>query len=128
MTDINFPSGAVVKNLPANAGDARDAVLTSELERSPREGNGNSLQYPCLENPMDGEAWQATVHEVAELDTIKHYSLVLYNTYRPTDVEKKLICGDQRGKLREDKLGVRINRSTPLYIKQITNKDLLYST
>ena len=57
MTDINFPSGAVVKNLPANAGDARDAVLISEFGRSPREGNGNSLQYPCLEDPMDGEAW-----------------------------------------------------------------------
>ena len=33
------------------------------------EGNGNPLQYSCLENPMDGGAWQATVHRVAELDT-----------------------------------------------------------
>ena len=54
MTDVNFPSGAVVKNLPANAGDARDAILISELGRSPGEGNDNSLQYTCLENPMDG--------------------------------------------------------------------------
>ena len=101
MTDVNFPSGAVVKNLPANAGDARDAILISELGRSPGEGNDNSLQYPCLENPMNGEACWATVHETTELDTIKHYSSVLYNTCRPTDIEKKLICGDQRGKLWE---------------------------
>ena len=71
------------------------------IGRSPGEGNDNSLQYPCLENPMNGEACWATVHETAELDTIKHYSSVLYNTYRPTDIEKKLICGDQRGKLWE---------------------------
>ena len=38
-------------------------------EDSPRDGNGNPLQYSCLENPMDGEAWQATVHMVKELDT-----------------------------------------------------------
>ena len=50
---------------------------------------------------MDGEAWWATVHEIADLDTIKHDSSVLYNTHRPKDVEKKLICGDQRGKLWE---------------------------
>ena len=37
--------------------------------RSPGEGNGNPLQYSCLENPMDGGAWWATVHGVTELDT-----------------------------------------------------------
>ena len=37
--------------------------------RSPGEGNGNSLQYSCLENPMDGGAWQATVHGVAKSQT-----------------------------------------------------------
>ena len=37
-------------------------------EDSPGEGNGNPLQYSCLENPMDGEAWWATVHRVAESD------------------------------------------------------------
>ena len=36
------------------------------------EGNGSPLQYPCLGNPIDRQAWQATVHGVAELDTIKH--------------------------------------------------------
>ena len=39
------------------------------LGRSPGVGNGSPLQYPCLENPMDGGAWQATVHEVAKSQT-----------------------------------------------------------
>ena len=50
----------VVKNLPANAGDIGD------VGSIPGEGHGNPLQYSCLENPMDGEAWQAIVHEVAK--------------------------------------------------------------
>ena len=50
----------VVKNLPASVGDIRDVGSISELGRSPGKGNGNSLQYSCLENPMDREAWQAT--------------------------------------------------------------------
>jgi len=55
-----------VKNLPANAGDVRDGGLIPGSERSPGEGNGNSLQYSCLENPMDRGAWRVTVHGVAE--------------------------------------------------------------
>ena len=43
----------LVKNPPANAGDARDAVSSPGLGRSPREGNDNPLKYPYLENPMD---------------------------------------------------------------------------
>ena len=45
----------MVKNIPANAGDAGDAGLVPGLGRSPEEGNGNPLQYSCLENPMDEE-------------------------------------------------------------------------
>ena len=45
----------VVKNLPANAGDIRDVGLIPGLGRSPGEGNGNPLQYSCLENPMEEE-------------------------------------------------------------------------
>jgi len=51
----------VVKNLPASAGDIRDAGSIPESGRSPRGGNGNPLQYSCLENPMDRRAWRATV-------------------------------------------------------------------
>ena len=58
----------VVKNLPANAGDIRDAGLIPGLGRSPAGGNGNPLPYSCLGNPMDRGAWWATFHIVAELD------------------------------------------------------------
>ena len=57
-----FPSGTVVKNLPTSAEDARDAGLIPRFGRSPREGNGNPLQYFCLENSMDSGAWPAAVH------------------------------------------------------------------
>ena len=53
----------VVKNPPANA---RDVGLIPGLWRSPGEGNGNSLQYSCLGNPIDAGAWQAIVHGVAK--------------------------------------------------------------
>ena len=49
-----LPSGSVVKNTPANAGDvARDLGLSPGLGRSPEEGNGNPNRYSCLENPID---------------------------------------------------------------------------
>jgi len=59
----------MVKNLPANAGDAVDVDLIPGLGRCPGEGNGNPLQYPCLRNPMDRGVWQATVHGVAKSQT-----------------------------------------------------------
>ena len=55
---LGFPGGSVVKNPAANAGDMG---LIPGSGRSPKEGNGNPLQYSCLENPMDGGAWWATV-------------------------------------------------------------------
>ena len=58
--------GASDKNPPANAGDIRDLGSIPGWWRSPGEGNGNPLQYSCLENPMDREAWQATVHGVTK--------------------------------------------------------------
>ena len=54
--------GALVKNLPANAGDATDASLIPGSGRSPEGEHNNPLQYSYLENPMDRRAWQATVH------------------------------------------------------------------
>ena len=59
----------VVKKTPANAGDISDVGSLSGIRRSTREGNGNPLQYSCLENPMDRGAWQATVHRVTKSQT-----------------------------------------------------------
>ena len=56
----------MVKHLPVNAGDARDLGSIPGSGRSPGEGNGNPLQYSCLENPMDRGAWWATVHGVVK--------------------------------------------------------------
>ena len=56
----------VVKNLPANVGDARDAGSIPGLRRSPGGGHGNPLQYSCLENPMDRGVWRATVHGITQ--------------------------------------------------------------
>ena len=62
-----FTSDSMVKNPPANAGDA---VSIPGSGRSPGEGNAAPLQYPCMENSMDRGTWQATVHGVAkDLDT-----------------------------------------------------------
>ena len=59
----------VVKNPPASAGDTGDVDLIPGSERSFGEGNGNPLQYSCLENPIDRGAWRATVHG---LQRIRH--------------------------------------------------------
>ena len=61
--DANFPGGSDGKQSACNA---RDLGSIPGLGRSPTEGNGNPLQYSCLENPMDGGAWQTTVHRVTE--------------------------------------------------------------
>ena len=63
LLTIGFPGGSVVQNPPANTGNV-DSIPGSG--RSPGEGNGNPLQYSCLQNPMDRGAWQATVQGVAK--------------------------------------------------------------
>ena len=60
---MGFSGGSVVKNLPANA---QDKDLISGLGGSPGGGNGNPLQYSCLESPIDRGAWWTIVHGVAE--------------------------------------------------------------
>ena len=59
LRGVTFSSQTLeaVKNLPANEGDARDANLIAGLGRSLGEGNDNTLQHSCLENPMDREFW-----------------------------------------------------------------------
>ena len=61
-----FPGGAVVKNTPANAGHSEDMGSISRLGRSPGGGNGNPLQYSCLENSTGRGTWQATMHGVSK--------------------------------------------------------------
>ena len=67
---MGFPGGlAGKKNPPADAGDQRDAGWIPGSGSSPGEGNGNLLQYSCLENPMNRGPWWATVHAVAKSQT-----------------------------------------------------------
>ena len=74
---MGFPHSSVGKESACSAGD-RGSVLG--LGRSPGEGNGNPLQYSCLENPMDNGAWQATVHGVARVghDLVTKLLLFIY--------------------------------------------------
>ena len=58
-----------MKNSPTNAGDVREVGLIPGLGRSSEVGNGNPLQYSCLENPMDRAARQATVHRITKSRT-----------------------------------------------------------
>ena len=64
-----FLGGTVVKEHVCNTGDTRDIGLIPGLERSPEGGHGNPVWNSCLENPIDTEAWQATVHRVAKSQT-----------------------------------------------------------
>ena len=74
---LGFPGGVVVKNLPPSAIDTGDAGWTPGLGRSPAEGNGNPLQYSCLENPMDRGAWWATVHGVTKCQDMTEQTCTL---------------------------------------------------
>ena len=66
LTNLGLPGGSDSKESVCNAGDPG---LIPGLGRSPGEGNGNPLQYSCLENPMDGGTWRATVHGAAKSQT-----------------------------------------------------------
>ena len=63
---LRLPGGSVIKNLPANAGDTRDAALIPDLGGSPEEGNRKPLMYACRGNSMDKGAWHATVPGIAK--------------------------------------------------------------
>ena len=64
--------GLVVQNLPANAGDARDMSSIPGSERSSGVGDGNPLQYLCLENSMGRGGWRATVYVAMGPQRVKH--------------------------------------------------------
>ena len=64
----------MVKNPPANGGDTTDADSIPGLGRSPGGGHSNSLQYSCLENPMDRGAWQAILNGVAKSNMTEQLS------------------------------------------------------
>ena len=66
---MGFPGDSVVKNLPTNARDVKEAGSVSSSGRDPGGGHSNPLQYSCLENPMDRGAWWATVHRVSQSQT-----------------------------------------------------------
>ena len=65
-TRKDFPGSSVVKNPPAKAGDTGSIP---DSGRSPGEGNGNPLQYSCLENPTDRRVWRVIVHGIAKSRT-----------------------------------------------------------
>ena len=83
---MGFPGGSMIKNPRGSAGDTRDTGSIPGSERSPKEGNGDPLQYSCPENPMDRGAWLALDCGVAKsqiqlsTDSIMiHFLSIVYN-------------------------------------------------
>ena len=74
-TGVASQEALVVKNLPANVGDARDAGLIPGSGGSPGGGHGNPLQFSCLENPKDRGAWRATAHQIMSQTQLKWLSI-----------------------------------------------------
>ena len=82
----------VVKNPTANAGDIRDTGLVPGLERFPEGGQGNPLQYSCLEDPMDRGAWWVTVHGITKSQTQLKPLSMHTNTSKKSLSSQDLMC------------------------------------
>ena len=83
---MGFPGGRVVKNLPAKARHTKDVVSIPRSGRSPGIGNGNLLQYSCLENSMGREVWWARAHGFTKstqlsMHTHTNYISALFNLH-----------------------------------------------
>ena len=78
--NIGFPDGSAHKESTCNAGDSEDTGSVPGWGRSPGEGNGNLLQYSCLENPIDRGTWLVTVHGVTKRQTwLNRRCMLRYN-------------------------------------------------
>ena len=85
----------VVKNLQNNAGDIRDVGQIPGWGRSPGGGNGNQLQYSCLENPMNRGAWQATVpqgHKESDMTEATQHTHAPYQQYDYFGLSVRVFC------------------------------------
>ena len=94
---FDFPGGSDGKASAYNAGDLG---LIPGIGRSPGEGNGNPLQYSCLENPMDGGTWQATVHGVTKSRTRLsdiYFTLLCFLTFQSKLFTDNSVCICKRG-------------------------------
>ena len=88
---VGFPGGSNSKKSTSKAGDAH---LISRSGRSPGDGNGTPLQYPCLGNPMDREAWQASVYEVtkdSEMTVQAHHFILQLYPYSIPDIKARQV-------------------------------------
>ena len=88
---MGFPGSAVLKYPLANAGDTGDAGLIPGSGRSLGVGNGNLLQYSCLENSMNRRTWWSTVHGVTESDTTGQLSTHPLGTNKTIFLSEKII-------------------------------------
>ena len=100
----SFPSGTGVKNPPANAWDARDMGLIPGSGRFPGEGNGNPLQYSCLENSMHRGAWRPTVHEVTKSQIWLSY----HTNTRGNSICRGSLCFDNQTRICKKKACVKL--------------------